>query len=101
MVHLKLPRVRIALATTVTTALSVALLAPSASAAPSSSAAETAVAAPSVPWRPCRDGFECATVPVPLDYDDPLGAQIAIAVIRLPAGDPAQRIGSLMLNPGG
>jgi pimeloyl-ACP methyl ester carboxylesterase len=101
MVHLKLPRVRIALATTVTTALSVALLAPSASAAPSSAAAEAAVAAPSVQWTPCRDGFECARVPVPLDYDDPTGPQIDVAVIRLPAGDPAQRIGSLMLNPGG
>ena len=51
-------------------------------AAPSAS---SAVAAPSVSWIECRDGFQCATVPAPLDYDDPGGAQIGISVIRLPA----------------
>ncbi|WP_167761912.1 alpha/beta hydrolase [Blastococcus sp. CT_GayMR19] len=40
-------------------------------------------------------------MPVPLDYGDPQGEQIGISVIRLPAGDPSQRLGSLMLNPGG
>ena len=93
-------RIRAALATTATAALGVTLLAPSAHAAPSSMAEATA-AAPSVPWTDCRDGFQCASVPVPLDHDDPLGEQIAVSVIRLPAGDPAQRIGSLLLNPGG
>src|SRR5688500_8409324 len=52
-------------------------------------------------WRACRDGFECARVKVPLDHDAPDGEQISLAVIRLPAGDPARRIGSLFLNPGG
>jgi pimeloyl-ACP methyl ester carboxylesterase len=61
----------------------------------------SAAVASKVPWVACRDGFECATVPAPLDYDDPDGEQIGIAVIRLPAGDPDQRIGSLLLNPGG
>ena len=38
---------------------------------------------------------------MPLDYGDPGGTQIDIAVIRLPAAQPADRIGSLVLNPGG
>jgi len=45
--------------------------------------------------------FECGTVQVPLDYDQATGSAISIAVIRLPATDPARRIGSLFLNPGG
>jgi pimeloyl-ACP methyl ester carboxylesterase len=67
-----------------------------------------ALAAPpevGVRWSPChRDfgPFECATVQVPLDYDDPAGGRISLALIRLPAsGDPAERIGSLFVNPGG
>lgn len=59
---------------------------------------------PKIAWNPCyRDfgPFECGTVQVPLDHDDPGGASISIAVVRLPATDPARRIGSLFLNPGG
>jgi pimeloyl-ACP methyl ester carboxylesterase len=102
MSHLTLSRgrVRAALATTVLAALSVTLIAPSAHAA-LPSASSSAVAVPRVSWSACRDGFQCATVPAPLDYDDPHGVQIGISVIRLPAGEPRQRIGSLLLNPGG
>lgn len=45
--------------------------------------------------------LECATLAVPLDYADPDGAQITIGMNRLPARDPANRIGSLIFNPGG
>ncbi|MER7586487.1 alpha/beta fold hydrolase [Micromonospora sp. NPDC127501] len=46
--------------------------------------------------------FECARLEVPLNYEDPTGRKIRIAVLRLPAqGEPGQRIGSLVLNPGG
>ncbi len=38
---------------------------------------------------------------VPLDYNQPNGATISLALVRLPASDPAHRIGSLFLNPGG
>lgn len=42
---------------------------------------------------------QCGTVPVPVNYDQPDGAQAQLAVIRVPAtGD---RIGALMVNPGG
>jgi pimeloyl-ACP methyl ester carboxylesterase len=60
----------------------------------------TAQAAP-LTWTPCDDGFECATAQVPLDYDHPAGAKIELALIRLPAADPAHRIGTLFTNPGG
>ncbi len=56
---------------------------------------------PSIDWQPCRDGFECARVPVPLDYDRPDGATISLSVIRKPAGDASRRIGNLFMNPGG
>ena len=52
-------------------------------------------------WSDCEDGFECARVAVPLDYADPGGETIELALVRLPAADPAQRIGSLLVNPGG
>ena len=47
---------------------------------------------PKIAWTPCDDGFECAQVPVPLDYDAPRGATISLALIRLPATDRAHRI---------
>lgn len=60
---------------------------------------------PGLEWKPCHaevgPRFQCATAQVPLDYDRPRGATISIALTRLPATDPAQRIGSLFLNPGG
>ncbi len=71
-------------------------------------AAPSAAAAPAVPkaaWSPCFQkigpNFECATVQVPLDYSGPAEAAISIAMVRLPASDPANRIGSLFINPGG
>lgn len=42
---------------------------------------------------------QCTTVPVPVDYNNPTGAQAKLAVIRVPAS--GQRVGSLLVNPGG
>jgi pimeloyl-ACP methyl ester carboxylesterase len=44
---------------------------------------------------------DCGTVSVPLDYQHPGGPHITIAVTRLKAADPARRLGSLAVNPGG
>jgi pimeloyl-ACP methyl ester carboxylesterase len=65
-----------------------------------------AVAGPVVPvlrWQRCNavQGFDCATARVPLDYRNLHGSTIHIAVIKRPATDRAQRIGSLFFNPGG
>ncbi len=53
-----------------------------------------------VSWRGCGDN-QCATLTVPLDYADPGRKTIRLALLRVPAGEPQQRIGSLVVNPGG
>lgn len=52
-------------------------------------------------WRGCGNGFDCATIQVPLDYTNPRGRHISLALIRRPATDPARRLGSVLMNPGG
>ncbi len=63
----------------------------------------SAQAVPTLEWEPCarEPAYECATARVPLDYDDPQGPKTRIALARVPASDPARRIGTLFLNPGG
>jgi pimeloyl-ACP methyl ester carboxylesterase len=46
-------------------------------------------------------GLQCAYLTVPLDYANPNGRVIKVGLLRRPASDPANRIGSLVLNPGG
>ena len=69
----------------------------------SAGTARLRAAAPSLPsgWSSCGSGLQCTTVMVPMDYANPSGPQVGIAVQRRPARDPAHRIGSLVLNPGG
>jgi pimeloyl-ACP methyl ester carboxylesterase len=40
-------------------------------------------------------------LPVPVDYSHPRNATLPLSLRRRPATDPAQRIGSLVINPGG
>ncbi|MFL6144953.1 MAG: alpha/beta hydrolase [Labedaea sp.] len=44
---------------------------------------------------------QCTRLTVPLDYGKPNGDTITLGVLRHPASDPAKRIGSLVINPGG
>jgi pimeloyl-ACP methyl ester carboxylesterase len=53
-----------------------------------------------VQWTPCG-ALQCGTVSAPLDYFQPQLGTIQIALAMHPASDPAQRIGSLVINPGG
>ena len=39
-----------------------------------------------IEWQPCNERFQCATVQVPLDYDQPRGGKISICA-RPPARD--------------
>jgi pimeloyl-ACP methyl ester carboxylesterase len=55
----------------------------------------------SLGWAPCGGAMECATLAVPLDYADPNGEAIELALVRQPARDPSRRIGPLLVNPGG
>ena len=67
--------------------------------------ATAAASSSEIAWEPCPLPEvltqECAAFAVPLDYDEPDGAAISLAVARVPATDQADRIGSLILNPGG
>ena len=85
-------------------AVAAALLAATVAGAPTAAAAPRGVNGAPVPtlhWRDCGDGFECTTAQVPLDYDQPQGRSIQLALLRLPASDRQHRIGSLFINPGG
>jgi pimeloyl-ACP methyl ester carboxylesterase len=69
------------------------------------SAATTTTEAPlpvtPIAWSSCNGDLQCGTLTVPLDYAKPDGTTIGIAVERHPAEVPADRIGSLVINPGG
>lgn len=53
-----------------------------------------------VEWKRCEEGSgQCATVKVPLDWEDPAGDAIEIAVRRVIDGDSSR--GPLFVNPGG
>ena len=71
---------------------------PSVSAAPS--AAPVTAAGP-ISWSDCGNGFQCGKLTVPVDYQNPNGATIDLALQRLPARTASTRIGSLLVNPGG
>ena len=51
-------------------------------------------------WTSCSGGF-CAKLTVPIDYANPSGPTIQLALLKVPASDPSSRIGSLVVNPGG
>jgi pimeloyl-ACP methyl ester carboxylesterase len=52
-------------------------------------------------WHSCGGKLQCATLTVPVDYTQPDGEQVGIAVSRLRATQPARRLGSLVFNFGG
>ncbi|GER22857.1 alpha/beta hydrolase [Zafaria cholistanensis] len=56
-----------------------------------------------VDWSPCEadagDGFECAKILVPMDYERPAAETISLALLRKQA--TGERAGSLLVNPGG
>ena len=67
--------------------------------------ASDAVPTPVLNWQPCtsqaRQGFDCATAQVPLDYSQPYGQTITLALIRHRATGPGSRLGSIFVNFGG
>ncbi|MFF2557119.1 alpha/beta hydrolase [Nocardia sp. NPDC058058] len=70
------------------------------------SACRTAPAATAPEWGACQGGNldprqECATISVPLDYNDPGGEQITLAISRIRSAHPESRHGVLLLVPGG
>lgn len=90
--------------------LALAVLAPASAMANGGTAGATtpASAPPSVPaavsahigWSPCpkAPGYQCGTLPVPLDYRHPGRGSVQLAVIRYPV---AHSKGVIVFNPGG
>jgi len=56
---------------------------------------------PPLAWSSCGTGLQCATLTVPVDYAQPKGPSLALAVVRRPAAPTSQRLGALVVNPGG
>jgi len=59
---------------------------------------------PSLAWAPCGDtfpGVSCAVAKVPLDHDQPRGPATGIALAKVSAADPAHKLGTVFVNPGG
>ncbi|MFJ6082518.1 alpha/beta hydrolase [Streptomyces sp. NPDC092369] len=73
--------------------------------APLAAHASTSPQADALDWSACGSGAdprqECATLQVPLDYADPDGRRIDIAVSRIAAEKPSTRRGALLMIPGG
>ncbi|WP_184688637.1 alpha/beta hydrolase [Saccharothrix tamanrassetensis] len=82
-------------------------------AATGTAVAQEAQGAAPVQWTKCaddvlaeipaaqRERVTCANHPVPLDHRKPRGEKITIALMKSPATEPAGKIGSLFINPGG
>ena len=97
-------RIRAASAVALVGLIAVSLSTPSAAA----TTARPGRAKPGIAWTRCTEPpaarskqFQCAKVPVPLDWAKPNGMKIELAVIRHLASRPQQRIGSMFVNPGG
>ncbi len=68
---------------------------------PGAADAGAATAGESVAWTPCAAGLECGFVEVPADYRDPGAGSIKIALTVRRAASEDERIGYLLVNPGG
>ena len=64
-------------------------------------AAAASPAGPGLAWKSCGGGFQCAALAVPVDWTQPAGPRVALAVSRHRASQPNERIGSLVVNFGG
>lgn len=72
----------------------------------SSGASVAATSPDTLEWGKCPKEadsplLECATLEVPLDYGNPDGRQIEVAVSRMASEKPSERRGVLLTNPGG
>ncbi len=52
-------------------------------------------------WSTCYENFDCTDLLVPVDYADLTVGTFKISVLRYKAQDQKNRIGSLIVNPGG
>lgn len=59
------------------------------------------VPTPTLRWTACQKIAQCATAELPLNYQRPRGAKVKLALLRIRALDPRERVGTLFVNPGG
>jgi len=52
-------------------------------------------------WEDCAGGLECASFDVPFDYENPKLGTFTLPVTRHLANQQSERIGTLLINPGG
>ncbi|SDF02788.1 alpha/beta hydrolase fold [Blastococcus aurantiacus] len=86
-------------------------------ATPSTSSAPAEPTAEPIEWEDCNEplqpliagrpgserglSFECGQVPVPISYDEPEGERLPLTLVRAVHPGQTDRIGSLVINPGG
>jgi pimeloyl-ACP methyl ester carboxylesterase len=51
-------------------------------------------------WQPCGEDLTCASIRAPLDYAEPDGTALTLALARR-AATASRRLGTLFINPGG
>ncbi|MEV6277283.1 alpha/beta hydrolase [Nocardia sp. NPDC051832] len=87
---------------TLSRALAGALLAAAAAAAALTACTAEAAPEPTLTWQPCAENgaYECASLPVPIDWANPDGDAIELAVVRDRAYG-SDRVGTLVSLPGG
>ena len=52
-------------------------------------------------WEDCYDGYECSSFKVPVDYEKVDGQSFTLRVLRHSALDQKNKLGSIVVNPGG
>ena len=67
----------------------------------SSSSPTPPLVAGTINWTACAGGFQCGNLMVPLDYSNPAGRKISLALLKKPKAGTQSRIGSVLYNPGG
>ena len=69
--------------------------------APPTTARMPEVTTPVLTWTECGENLDCATLTAPLDWANPDDRTVQMPVVRFKARKPSQRIGSMLVNPGG
>ena len=55
----------------------------------------------SLVWSSCGGGFQCAEATAPLDWANPSGDTVKLAMIKKPSSGAGEKLGTLFVNPGG
>jgi pimeloyl-ACP methyl ester carboxylesterase len=104
---MRITRARFRLLAAAAVAAMTCAIVPALGAAPAGASVQS-IPVPRIVWQACpagsaaaqAGGFTCATAAVPLDYQDPAGPKIKLALVNHAATGPVSR-GVIFINPGG